>query len=83
MGWNKVQKIGSPALLDGIENDAYFYFIHSYAIELTPVTIGQTNYGNDFSSVVTQDNFMGTQFHPERSGKNGARLLSNFLGLDG
>ena len=81
MGWNQVQKTAESALLDGIDNETYFYFVHSYAAELTPVTIGQTNYGHDFSSVVAQDNFMGTQFHPERSGKSGARLLNNFLGL--
>jgi glutamine amidotransferase len=82
MGWNKVQQTVSSTLLAGIDDGAYFYFVHSYALELTPLTIGRTNYGHDFSSVVAKDNFMGTQFHPERSGKNGARLLNNFMKLD-
>ncbi|MDP6436545.1 MAG: imidazole glycerol phosphate synthase subunit HisH [Gammaproteobacteria bacterium] len=79
MGWNSIRKNDSPALLEGIDSNAYFYFVHSYAVDVTPATIGITNYGRDFSAVVTQDNFCGTQFHPERSGKNGARLLHNFL----
>ncbi|HJP04650.1 MAG: imidazole glycerol phosphate synthase subunit HisH [Chromatiales bacterium] len=79
MGWNSVQKDNAPALLEGIDNNAYFYFVHSYAVDVTPATIGTASYGRDFSAVVAQDNFMGTQFHPERSGKNGARLLQNFL----
>lgn len=79
MGWNRVKQNGDSALFDGIPDESYFYFVHSYAIDVVPATIGQTSYGRDFTSVVCRDNFMGTQFHPERSGKHGARLLQNFL----
>jgi glutamine amidotransferase len=82
MGWNQVQKRGAPGLLNGIDDDAYFYFVHSYAVDVTSATIGTSDYGREFTAVAAQDNFMGTQFHPERSGKNGARLLSNFLAMD-
>lgn len=79
MGWNAVRKQDSPTLLEGIDDNAYFYFVHSYAVDVTPATIGIANYGRDFGAVVSQNNFYGTQFHPERSGRNGAQLLQNFL----
>jgi glutamine amidotransferase len=79
MGWNRVKKSGSAHLLDGIPDDAYFYFVHSYAVDMVAETMGSTSYGQNFTSVVRMDNFMGTQFHPERSGKHGAQLLRNFL----
>ncbi|RAW95150.1 MULTISPECIES: imidazole glycerol phosphate synthase subunit HisH [unclassified Photorhabdus] len=79
MGWNQVlPKAGHP-LFRGIEDNAYFYFVHSYAIPLNAYTIAQTEYGNTFSSAIAKDNFFGVQFHPERSGAAGARLLKNFL----
>ncbi|TDB54107.1 imidazole glycerol phosphate synthase subunit HisH [Photorhabdus luminescens] len=79
MGWNQVlPKAGHP-LFRGIEDNAYFYFVHSYAIPLNTYTIAQTEYGNTFSSAIAKDNFFGVQFHPERSGAAGARLLKNFL----
>ncbi|AWK41421.1 imidazole glycerol phosphate synthase subunit HisH [Photorhabdus laumondii subsp. laumondii] len=79
MGWNQVlPKAGHP-LFRGIEDHAYFYFVHSYAIPLNTYTIAQTEYGNIFSSAIAKDNFFGVQFHPERSGAAGARLLKNFL----
>ncbi|MCA6220192.1 imidazole glycerol phosphate synthase subunit HisH [Photorhabdus antumapuensis] len=79
MGWNQVlPKAGHP-LFRGIEDHAYFYFVHSYAIPLNTYTIAQTEYGNTFSSAIAKDNFFGVQFHPERSGAAGARLLKNFL----
>ena len=82
MGWNQVRQTKSSALLNGISDDAYFYFVHSYAVDVNEATIGTTNYGSDFSAVVSRSNFMGTQFHPERSGKNGARILANFLTME-
>ncbi|MEK9496894.1 imidazole glycerol phosphate synthase subunit HisH [Photorhabdus sp. P32] len=79
MGWNQVlPKAGHP-LFRGIEDHTYFYFVHSYAIPLNTYTIAQTEYGNTFSSAIAKDNFFGVQFHPERSGAAGARLLKNFL----
>ncbi|WP_445375939.1 imidazole glycerol phosphate synthase subunit HisH [Photorhabdus tasmaniensis] len=79
MGWNQVlPKAGHP-LFHGIEDNSYFYFVHSYAIPVNTYTIAQTEYGNSFSSAIAKDNFFGVQFHPERSGATGARLLKNFL----
>jgi len=81
MGWNRVEKTRNARLLDGIPDGAYFYFVHSYAVDMVATTTGCTDYGRVFTSVVRKGNFMGTQFHPERSGQNGARLLQNFLSL--
>jgi glutamine amidotransferase len=82
MGWNKIQKLRNSRLLDGIPDGAYFYFVHSYAVGVTPSTVACADYGSAFTAIVRQGNFMGTQFHPERSGEHGARLLQNFLRLD-
>ena len=81
MGWNRVWREREDALLDGVEDGAQFYFVHSYALPTGDFTIGRCDYGRAFSAVVRRDNVMGTQFHPERSGKHGARLLANFLAL--
>lgn len=81
MGWNELQLTAPSALLDGITNGAYAYFIHSYALAVGPYTCAITEYGIPFSSVVQKDNFFGTQFHPERSAKAGGQLLANFLAL--
>ncbi|MCW7549530.1 imidazole glycerol phosphate synthase subunit HisH [Photorhabdus sp. APURE] len=79
MGWNQVQPKAEHPLFRGIKDNTYFYFVHSYAIPLNTYTIAQTEYGNTFSSAIAKDNFFGVQFHPERSGAAGARLLKNFL----
>ena len=78
MGWNTVHHVDHP-LFEGIADEAYFYFDHSYAMECGPYTIGTTVYGEKFASAVCKDNFMGVQFHPEKSGSVGVRLLTNFL----
>lgn len=79
MGWNQVLALRSSPLLAQIPDQAYFYFVHSYAVKISSVTVGSTDYGWPFSALVERDNFMATQFHPERSGPLGAQLLSNFL----
>ncbi len=81
MGWNRVGKTRNARLLDGIPDGAHFYFVHSYAVDMVATTTGFTDYGRTFTSVVRKGNFMGTQFHPERSGHHGAQLLDNFLRL--
>jgi len=81
MGWNRVWRERDDALLDGIDDGAQFYFVHSFALPVGNFTIGRCEYGRSFSAVVRQGNVMGTQFHPERSGRYGARLLANFLAL--
>lgn len=81
MGWNQVTSDREDPLLEGIGNDDYAYFVHSYAASVSPVTVAHTEYGSRFAAVVRRDNFCGTQFHPERSGRTGARILENFLRL--
>jgi glutamine amidotransferase len=79
MGWNQVQRSSDSPLLSGIDDGEYFYFVHSYALPPGPGTVATTDYGGPFTSVASQANFHGTQFHPERSGPAGARVLRNFL----
>lgn len=85
MGWNRVRpdrtQPPSRRLFDGIEDDAWFYFVHSYAVPVGKSTLATADYGETFSAAVGTENFMGVQFHPERSGRAGARLLANFLGV--
>lgn len=80
VGWNQVrQRIPHP-LFDGIENSAFFYFVHSYYCEpvKAEVILGETDYGVAYASVVANENLCGVQFHPEKSQTGGLRLLSNF-----
>ena len=81
MGWNQVEHDGTHPLFNGIPSGSYFYFVHSYALEVTAATLATCNYGGPFTAVVGKENFFGAQFHPERSGKAGARLIQNFLEL--
>lgn len=83
MGWNRVKALVDDPIFDGLASaeGEYFYFVHSYAYAVNPFTIAETDYGEKFSSVIRKDNFYGVQFHPERSGAVGARLLKNFLEL--
>ena len=81
MGWNQLRPTGSSSLLEGVPDCAYAYFIHSYALPVDSYTRATTEYGAPFSSVVEQNNFFGTQFHPERSSVVGAQILANFLRL--
>ncbi len=79
MGWNQVIANADSHLFRGIDENAYFYFVHGYAMPICENTIAQTLYGEPFTAAVAKDNFFGVQFHPERSGAAGARLLKNFL----
>jgi glutamine amidotransferase len=81
MGWNTLAVERQSALLEGIQQGEYAYFVHSYALNLSSATIASCSYGDPFSACVQWRNFYGAQFHPERSAKVGARLLQNFLGL--
>mgnify|MGYP001161418193 FL=1 len=81
MGWNQLQLVGKSLLLKDISEGSYVYFIHSYAVPEGSYTRASCNYGQKFSAVVEQKNFYGTQFHPERSGLLGAKVLANFLKL--
>ena len=81
MGWNELRHLKSDPLLEGIADREYAYFLHSYAAGVSEFTLTATEYGAPLSAVIRRKNFYGAQFHPERSGKTGARLLANFLRL--
>ena len=85
MGWNTIVTVRLNELMEGIEEDDYFYFVHSYyASPVDPnVVVAITGYGVNFPSVVSRDAVYGTQFHPEKSGKTGAVLLKNFSNIVG
>ncbi len=80
MGWNRIGDLRTP-LFDGIDDGSYIYYIHSYAPEICPQTIAVTEYGAPFSAALGRNNFYGTQFHPEKSGATGEKILENFLKL--
>ena len=79
MGWNQLVFLQDHPLLAGVDNGAHVYFVHSYFAPVTTQTIAGCSYGHDFTAIVGENNFMGCQFHPERSGPVGARILQNFL----
>ncbi|HUK02492.1 MAG TPA: imidazole glycerol phosphate synthase subunit HisH [Steroidobacteraceae bacterium] len=82
MGWNQLAIEHSDPLLEGISSGEYVYFVHGFAAPVGEATLATTDYGGPLSAVVRQNNFWGTQFHPERSARTGARVLANFLQLE-
>jgi imidazole glycerol-phosphate synthase subunit HisH len=81
MGWNQLSPVREDPLLDGIAPNDYVYFVHSFAVPVSDVTLASADYGVTLSAIVRRGNFWGTQFHPERSARVGARVLANFLKL--
>jgi glutamine amidotransferase len=83
VGWNAVERRRKHPLFDGIGSDAPFYFVHSFAGEPQSETaiLAESEHGARFTSAVAQERLLGVQFHPERSGRDGLRLLSNTLAL--
>lgn len=81
MGWNTVSPVEQETLFRGIPAGSYFYFVHSFAVDVFEHTLASCEYGMPFSAAIHRDNFFGVQFHPERSGDAGATLLENFLAL--
>ena len=81
MGWNKVRFNRDSVLTKNLKDDDYYYFVHSYYVPICSETIGVSSYPIEFSAVVQKDNFFGTQFHPEKSGLSGSKILQNFLSL--
>ncbi|AWW33984.1 imidazole glycerol phosphate synthase subunit HisH [Mannheimia varigena] len=79
MGWNRVQYQADHPLFHGIEQGSHFYFVHSYAVCPNAHTIATCDYCVPFSAAIANKNFYGVQFHPERSGVAGAKLLRNFV----
>ena len=81
IGWNNIE-VKNNLLFQGVENQTQFYFVHSYFIEYNAIfEIATADYGLQFSAAVQKDNFYGVQFHPEKSGTAGERLLMNFSNL--
>ena len=78
MGWCSTTLTGRHEVLAGIEDGSWFYYLHSYALPVTPATVATTHHTVEFSAMVCKDNFVAAQFHPERSSKSGERLLRNF-----
>lgn len=81
MGWNKVEFVNQNKLFSSINSGEHFYFANSFYVPVTEYTIASTNYGINFSASINKDNFYGVQFHPEKSGKTGLQVLSNFIEL--
>ncbi len=80
MGWNRVQQSRPHPLWDGIDDESWFYFVHSYYVaprEKDMIT-GETTYGDVFTCAVARDNIFATQFHPEKSAAAGLRIYENF-----
>jgi len=83
MGWNSISPQKGNPLFSNIEDNAYFYFVHSYFIEYYgDYTIAKCEYGTPFSAAMAKGNFYGVQFHPEKSGKAGEQLLMNFSNIN-
>lgn len=82
MGWNALLPRRAHPLVDGLGKRDYAYFVHSFGVAESELTLMACEHGGCFSAIVARGNFMGAQFHPERSAQVGARLLTNFLTLD-
>lgn len=83
IGWNNVACVRPDGLMEGIENESDFYFVHSYFFKAgnEQDVLGETDYGIRFASIVSRDNIYGVQFHPEKSQAAGLKLVKNFLRL--
>ena len=80
MGWNTIGKTNSK-LFEGFTEEEFVYFVHSFYVPVCDFTAAETDYIHSFSAALHKDNFYATQFHPEKSGKTGERILRNFLDL--
>ncbi|QSX38740.1 imidazole glycerol phosphate synthase subunit HisH [Shewanella sedimentimangrovi] len=80
MGWNQLSP-GAHPLFAGISQGDYVYFVHSFCAPVSKFSLAESDYGQPFSAAIGKGNFMGVQFHPEKSGPVGARILKNFLAL--
>ena len=78
MGWSQVTDLAHP-VFKGIAPGSYFYFVHSYRLGVSPCGVATCEYGEPFTAAAAKDNYIGVQFHPEKSGVNGELLLKNFL----
>jgi imidazole glycerol phosphate synthase glutamine amidotransferase subunit len=81
MGWNELERRGPCRLLDGLGSNPYLYFAHSYYVPLSPVTAAACTYTLPYTAVLEAGNVFGVQFHPEKSGPLGLRIVNNFADL--
>jgi glutamine amidotransferase len=81
MGWNELVEMRGP-LFESLSDGADVYFVHSYFVELGSDTSAKSGYGHSFTAALQRNNYYGVQFHPEKSGEAGARILSNFLKIN-
>ena len=83
MGWNSLDILSNDGIFKGIENNSFVYFVHSYYLDCPDKSIvtAQTEYGVKIDAAVTKDNITATQFHPEKSGDTGLRMLKNFADM--
>lgn len=81
MGWNRINILNEHPVLKDIPSGSYVYFVHSYYIPSNDHMICSTDYGIEYAAVIAKDNYTGVQFHPEKSGPIGEKLLKNFIEL--
>jgi glutamine amidotransferase len=81
MGWNDLTVEGAHPFVAGVRTGMFAYFLHSYRVTESDVTVASADYGGRFAAIVARDNVMATQFHPEKSQRTGGLLLDNFLAL--
>jgi len=79
MGWNTLTSVIDHPVFQGVSKGDYFYFVHSFAAPVSEYTAAACEYGTEFSAAIAKDNFIGCQFHPERSGDAGSKIIKNFL----
>jgi len=81
MGWNSIELKSEHPFVEGIASESDVYFVHSYYTcpDNSKLIVASTDYGIDFPAIIASDSMVGTQFHPEKSGKVGLRMLKNFV----
>ena len=81
MGWNRVKQVQPHAMWEGVADNAYFYFVHSYYVQPQDAALvaGETDYGQPFCCTVARENIFATQFHPEKSATAGLQMYKNFV----
>lgn len=79
MGWCRLSRTAEHPLVQQIDDQEFFYFLHSYALPVDPNTVASAQHANSFSAIACRNNFVAAQFHPERSSTAGSQLLRNFL----
>ncbi len=81
IGWNELENMVDNPLLQGLPDNPYVYYVHSYYAEKSELAIAQSHYIHDFSAMLHRDNYFAIQAHPEKSGKVGEKILQNFINL--